>query len=694
MDYKEYSELCDLLAKWAEAYAAGESKVEDVVYDTKYLELKKFEAEHPAFILATSPTRRVIDGAEGFRKVKHTIPMISIANSNGIEETVEWASGMFKNAVAELELEYKIDGLGLALIYSEGQFIDAITRGVDNVGDSVWENALRIESIPKTIPLKGKVEIRGEVVWKFDDFEKFNDQLEADGKKLISNPRNGAAGTLKSHDPLEVEKRNLSYIAYLIVDGSPNMLQSDDIKLLEGMGFEVPPHSVARNLIELREQAESMRDKRYDQAYPIDGVVLKVNDKNDQKRFGMGTKSPNYFRAYKFPPEEKETVLRMVEQSGGMSGAISPVAVMDTVQLAMTNVSRSTLYNWDLVEYLGLTENCHVVVRKAGEIIPEIVRCVETGRSKDDFKALKDMKKEPRSWWEDHRAPENAFRTPKVCPFCGAELVRTPNLDGDDSVALVCPSETCKSKIVARMVKFVSRECMNVMGVGASLVELLHTVGKVENITDFYKLDAQSLVGLGNIREKTANKLVASIAKTRGNFLHQLIEGFAIPGIGHQASPVIANILNGMGGLGVLVYGDGTATSKFFADCVTQGISATDANAFIKFIETNREIAGYFVDNDIAQKVKEFTATSTKLQGRVCIMTGVFDKLEREKFKEMVVANGGTICSSITKKCNLVLMGDGAGPKKVKAIEDIKKAGGQIDVYTPETLDKFLELLK
>ena len=320
MDYKEYSELCDLLAKWAEAYAAGESKVEDVVYDTKYLELKKFEAEHPAFILATSPTRRVIDGAEGFRKVKHTIPMISIANSNGIEETVEWASGMFKNAVAELELEYKIDGLGLALIYSEGQFIDAITRGVDNVGDSVWENALRIASIPKTIPLKGKVEIRGEVVWKFDDFEKFNDQLEADGKKLISNPRNGAAGTLKSHDPLEVEKRNLSYIAYLIVDGSPNRLQSDDIKLLEGMGFEVPPHSVARNLIELREQAESMRDKRYDQAYPIDGVVLKVNDKNDQKRFGMGTKSPNYFRAYKFPPEEKVTVLRMVEQSGGMSG--------------------------------------------------------------------------------------------------------------------------------------------------------------------------------------------------------------------------------------------------------------------------------------------------------------------------------------------------------------------------------------
>lgn len=704
MDYKEYAETCEVLLKWAEAYAAGESMVDDSVYDAKYLELKKFEAENPAFILANSPTRCVVDGAVGFRKVKHIIPMISISNSNGIEETIEWATRMFglsgspiaedRKGVESLELEYKIDGLGLALHYKEGQFVDAVTRGVDNVGDSVWENALRISSIPKTIPLKGQVEIRGEVVWKFDDFEKYNDQLDEEGKKRISNPRNGAAGTLKSHDPLEVERRNLSFIGYLIVQGSPKRYQSEDIDLLGQMGFEVPPHFVVSNLDDLRTVAENLREKRYEQEYPIDGVVLKVNDKQDQARFGYTAKSPNFYRAYKFPPEEKVTVLRSVEQSGGMSGAITPVAVSDTVTLAMTNVSRVSLHNWQLVEYLGLTEGCHIILRKAGEIIPEFVKCVETGRTKDNYKMLIDLKKEPGSWWDDHPAPENAIRAPKVCPFCGAELVRVATQDGDDGAALVCPSETCRSKIVAKMIKFVDRKCMNLMGIGDSLVDLLHTVGVLNNPTDFYKLDVKTLASYGNIREKRAEKLVRAINATRDNYLHQLIEGFAITGIGHQASPVIANVLNGMGGLGALINTTEDVTGKFIENCVTQGISDTLARNFLDFVANNTQLVCYFVDNGIAQKVKEFSATSTKLEGRVCIMTGVFDRLEREKFKEMVLANGGTICSSITKKCNLVLMGDGAGPKKVKAIDDILKAGGHIDVFTPDTLDKFLDMLK
>ena len=235
---------------------------------------------------------------------------------------------------------------------------------------------------------------------------------------------------------------------------------------------------------------------------------------------------------------------------------------------------------------------------------------------------------------------------------------------------------------------------MNLMGIGDSLVDLLHTVGVLNNPTDFYKLDIKTLASYGNIREKRAEKLVRAINATRDNYLHQLIEGFAITGIGHQASPVIANVLNGMGGLGVLINASDDVKGKFIENCVTQGISDTLARNFLDFVANNTQVVCYFVDNGIAQKVKEFSATSTKLEGRVCIMTGVFDRLERDKFKEMVVANGGTICSSITKKCNLVLMGDGAGPKKVKAIDDILKAGGHIDVFTPDTLDKFFALLK
>lgn len=693
MDYKEYAELCAVLSRWAEAYAAGESRVDDSVYDAKYIELKRFEAENPAFILDNSPTRRVIDGATGFRKVRHEIPMISISNSNGIDETREWASSMFSNGVSELELEYKIDGLGLALKYNDGQFVDAVTRGVDNVGDSVWENALRIPSIPKSIPLQGQVEIRGEVVWKFDDFERFNDTLAEAGKKLISNPRNGAAGTLKSHDPLEVERRGLSFIGYLVVAGSPNKTQSEDIAMLERFGFEVPPHSVVSGVSALAEVAERMRSERYSQAYPIDGVVLKVNDKSDQPRFGYTAKSPNFYRAYKFPPEEKTTVLNDVEQSGGMSGAITPVAVMDTIQLAMTNVTRCTLHNWDLVEYLGLTRGCHLVVRKAGEIIPEIVKCVETGRTKDDYNVLIERGENPESWWVAHEATDDAIRAPTTCPFCGEPLVRTRNMQGDMSVALMCPSDNCTSKVVGKLARFVSRECMNIIGLGESLVDMLHTAGKLSNITDFYRLDEQSLVGYGSIREKTAGKLVNAIAASRGNYLHQLVEGFAISGIGHQASPVIANVVARMGGLGSLLDGDDAVWASFSTECETQGITTTLSSNFREFLRSNESIVRFFVDNGIAQNIKEFTPTSTKLAGKVCIMTGTFDSLEREKFKEMVVANGGTVCSSITKKTNIVLMGDGAGPSKVKKIAELRSAGQVIDVYTPDTLQQFLGLI-
>ena len=378
IDFNQYTEMCDVLTQWAREYAAGTPSVSDDVYDKNYILLKEFEAANPNFILDTSPTRHVEDGADGFRKVRHDIPMISISNSNGIDETREWAGMMFAKGVKRLEGEYKLDGLSLALKYHDGQLVDAVTRGKDNVGDSVFENALRVKGVLHKIPWLGDVEIRGETVWKYADFEPINDLLAAEGKKAFANPRNGAAGTLKMHDPDEIERRGLSFVAYLAVKGSPNRYQSDDIASLRDMGFEVPKHWVAMSVDELVMLAENMREKRYEQPYTIDGVVLKVDDKEDQARFGYTAKSPNFYRAYKFPPEEKETELLDIEQSIGMSGAITPVAIINPVHLAMTTVSRCSLHNWDLVDYLGLHKGCHVVIRKAGEIIPELVKCVDT----------------------------------------------------------------------------------------------------------------------------------------------------------------------------------------------------------------------------------------------------------------------------------------------------------------------------
>jgi DNA ligase (NAD+) len=702
IDFNEYVSLVGTLNEWAKAYSAGTPTVNDDVYDKKYIQIKEFEAANPAFILDNSPTRHVEDGAEGFRKVKHEIPMISISNSNGIDEANEWCANMMhEHNVPELELEYKIDGLGLALIYKEGQLIDAITRGKDNLGDSVIENALRVKGIPHKIDMEGDVEIRGEVVWKYDDFEPINDQFAADGKKTFANPRNGAAGTLKLHDPEEVGRRGLSFIGYLIVRGSPNFTQSEDIELLTGLGFEVPEHHVVQHVVQFTAVAEGMRERRFDQAYPIDGVVIKVNDKNLQLGLGYTAKSPNFYRAYKFPPEEKETELLGIEESVGMSGAITPVAIVRPVHLAMTTVSRCSLHNWDTVEYLGLFKGCHVVIRKAGEIIPELVKCSETGRSKDDYEVIRDQydrhRPEPIPHVEPYAGvtPGERYMRPRVCPFCGAELKCAANSEGRELVAWVCDNDSCTSQFVLKLKNFASRDCMNIMGMGESMAELLYESGKVSSFDQLYTLTAEDLVGIGNIREKTAAKIVSAIAKSKDNYLHQLIEGFSIQGLGHQASPVVAAAVSKAGGFGAFVSSDPETSAKFLSKFVDAakagGVSDILMTRFVTFINQNKDMIMKMVELGVAQKVKE--ATSMKLAGRVCIMTGTFSRLDRDVFKDMVVTNGGTICSSITRKCNLVLLGDNAGPKKVKAIDEFQKAGQHIDVYTPDTLDEFLKLL-
>lgn len=703
ISFIEYSKIVEAMCEWAKTYAAGENTVPDTVWDHNLVLIKEFEAANPSFILATSPTRHVEDGATGFRKVKHDIPMMSIENSNGIEQTKEWANGMYNDGVKALEAEYKIDGLSLALKYKEGVLVDAVTRGQDNVGDSVFENALRVQGVIKKIPLADEAEIRGEVVWKYADFEPYNDKLITEGKKAFANPRNGASGTLKLHDPDEVERRKLSFIGYLIVKGSPNRYQTDDIKTLESMGFEVPEHHTATNLDDLVKYAESMRERRFEQAYPIDGVVLKVDDKDDQPRFGRATKSPNYFRAYKFPPEEKETELVDIVPSIGMSGANTPVCIVKPVQLAMTTVTRITGHNWDTVEYLGLYKGCHVVIRKGGEIIPDLVKCVETGRSKDSYdveRELCDKNKIPHvSPWvpttEEEKARERYIR-PATCPCCGKPLRCAVNSEGKELVSWVCTNENCRAQIGGKLANFVGRECMNIIGIGPSIIEDLLVAGKLTFFDDFYHLTTQDFVDACGKRESGAKKLVAAIEKSRGNYLHQLIEGFSISGLGHQAAPAVADCVDQVGGLAALASQDAEYVSgvagKFRELADTKGVSKELVDKFLDFIWSNGERIRELVMLDVAQKVKP--VVSMKLAGKVCIMTGTFDALARDVFKNMVTENGGTICGSITKKCNLVLMGDGAGPAKKAAIEKLTRAGQKIDVYTPETLQQFLDLLK
>ena len=706
MNYGEYCELVDELNKFAAAYSNGESPISDATYDAKYRQLKEYELNNPDLILPESPTQHASeDLSDGFKKVTHVVPMVSITNANGIEEACAWVEDTYKKyGASKFELEYKLDGASLALEYNDGLIDDAVTRGKNNVGDSVIQNAVKIQGVHQKVGADGVCEVRGEVLWKYDDFDAYNEQQEDLGKKAMTNPRNGAAGSLKLTIPKEVEARKLSFIAYIIARGSQNKTQTEDVEWLESQGFEVPPHhtvDVAKDGIEeFRRVAEEMRSKRSELPYPIDGIVIKVDDKSMHAVMGSTGKAPNYYKAYKFPPEEKSTKLLEIELSVGRSGAITPVAVFEPVSLAMTTVQRCTLHNWDLVEYLGLFVGCHVVIRKAGEIIPELVRCVETGRSKDDYEVLTKSNKtvvpyDSIAYSKRLITGKQFYKRPDVCPYCGEKLQHAVNQDGEELVSWICPNTDCEAQAMERLCNFAERTVMNIRGVGPSIIEDLYMSQRIRSIDDFYRLTEKDFIDFCGCREKKAKKLLAAIEKTKGNSLAQLIEGFGIPGIGHTASPLFAKVVNTMGGLVATANNVDSEHGKDVAfQCMKVGLSPALSTKFILYVRHHLDTVRFFAVNNIAQNYTDEGPVSNKLEGETCIMTGVFDKLERDVFKDMVAKNGGKICSGITKKTTLVLLGDNAGPKKVTAINDLKAAGYNIKVYTPDTLDEFLDRLK
>ena len=706
MNYGEYCELADELNKFAAEYSNGVSPISDATYDAKYRQLKEYELNNPDLILPDSPTQHASeDLTDGFKKVTHVVPMVSITNANGIEEACAWVLDTYKKyGVKKFELEYKLDGASLALEYKDGMIDDAVTRGKNNVGDSVIQNAVKIQGVRQKVGADGVCEVRGETLWKYDDFDAFNEQLEDLGKKPMTNPRNGAAGSLKLTTPKEVEARKLSFVAYIIARGSTNKTQTEDVEWLESQGFEVPPHHTVDieefGIEEFRRVAEEMRSKRSELPYPIDGIVIKVDDKSMHVVMGSTGKAPNYYKAYKFPPEEKATKLLAIELSVGRSGAITPVAVFEPVSLAMTTVQRCTLHNWDLVEYLGLFVGCHVVIRKAGEIIPELVRCVETGRSKDDYEVLTKSNKtvvpyDSIAYSKRLITGKQFYKRPDVCPYCGEKLQHAVNQDGEELVSWICPNTDCEAQAMERLCNFAERTVMNIRGVGPSIIEDLYMSQRIRSIDDFYRLTEKDFIDFCGCREKKAKKLLAAIEKTKDNSLAQLIEGFGIPGIGHTASPLFAKVVNTMGGMVKMANDVDSEHGKNVAfQCMKVGLSPALATKFIMYVRHHLDTVLYFAVNNIAQNYEDNGPVSNKLEGETCIMTGVFDKLERDVFKDMVAKNGGKICSGITKKTTLVLLGDNAGPKKVTAINDLKAAGYNIKVYTPDTLDEFLDRLK
>ncbi len=690
MQVKNFFDYCDaikILNEWGDAYAQGAPKVTDAIYDELYKQVVQFEKLFPDMVDKDSPTRKIhSDTTDGFIKVTHLLPMLSIQNSNGYEELEDFLKGIWNKGVNQVTIENKIDGLSLSLHYENGKLVDAVTRGNGVQGDSVLANALRIKSIPKDLgTFTG--EIRGECVLLLDNFDKLYKRIEEETGKQLANPRNACSGSLKLHDPDEVERRNLDFIAYSVVRGSSRPRHSDDLLVLKSHGFLISDYHVCNSIKETMEAARNMELLRSDLAFLTDGLVVKVNDKKAQDNLGVAGKYPRYYTALKFPPEVKETEMIEIEKSYGRTGACTPVLIIKPVKLAGTTVNRASLHNWDILEYLGLYKGCKIKIQKAGEIIPECVGVVGFDRTKIDYevasssgkielvKAINELRK--------LHAGKDFIKRPTHCDHCKTPLINPTNIKGEVLVVLECPNDVCPVKQFRNIIRFCEKESMNIFGLDEGIIEKLLSNGLIKNITDLYSLkkdDIQSLEGFG---ERSAEKIVAAIYASKNNYLHQLLIGFGIENCGKTLSPKLADKFETLVRFSNMTEADLNGI---------EDVGPETKKSILTWVKKNRDIMNFFIANNIACKAKEgLKVLSNKLSGKTMIMTGTSDLVGRDDFKTMVKQHGGKVVGSISSKVSYVLVGESAGPDKMKKISELQKAGNPIKIITD---DEFLQMIK
>lgn len=683
-NFFEYSDAVTLLNKWGDAYAKGTPLVSDAEYDVLYRKLLQFEKQYPDMMDKNSPTRKVhSDSVDGFIKVKHKILMGSIENSNGYVELEEWLNNIWNQDVREFVIENKMDGLSLSLHYLNGSLVDAITRGDGFTGDSVLANANQIKSIPKNLgTFTG--EIRGECVMFVKDFDALQKRIEEEGGKLLKNPRNACSGSLKLHDPQEVKKRNLNFVAYSVVQGSKRPNQSDDLLVLKSHGFMISDYHVCKSVKEVLDAAHKMEALREQLPFYIDGLVIKVNDKELQNDLGMASaKYPRYFTALKFAPQVKETELIEVFLSASRTGAITPVAIVKPIHLGGTTVTKANLHNFDICEYLGLHIGATIFIQRAGDVIPEIIGVKGFDRTKTDYELL--MNKDPSqlnneiiNLRKQHKDKTFILR-PTTCQHCNSKLINPTNLKGETLVVLECPNPSCPIKQIKNIIRFCEKEAMNIFGMDEGILEKLLSNGLIKNLTDLYSLKKSDVSKLEGFGDRSAEKVVDAINVSRKNTLDQLIIGFGIDNCGKTLSPKLAEKFETLEKFS-------TITEKDLDGIADVGPETK--HSILEWIKSNQQLMNFFITNNIGCKAKEgLKKVSNKLEGKTLIFSGVSEILERENFKLLTVANGGRVVSSVSSKLNYFVKGDSAGGSKLAKLQELP----QVKIISPE---EFLEMIK
>ncbi len=641
MDYRgEIKELREKLNENARLYyTLDASTMSDYEYDRLYRRLQELEAAHPEEITPDSPTQRVGDAVlNDFAEVRHPVPLESLEDVFDGDEVKGFLSKVLETLPrAEYSVEPKVDGLSVALEYRDGQFYQGATRGDGRVGEDVTGNLRTVRSIPKNLPEKlPRLIVRGEVYMARSVFDRINEELELEGKPLLANPRNAAAGSLRQKDPKVCAKRQLDIAVFnlQLVEGRSFATHSETLDYLREQGFPVIPHTVLRDPEAILEQIQKLGDNRMDFPYDIDGAVVKLNDLSDRSILGSTAKCPKWAVAYKYPPEQKESRVADIVVQVGRTGVLTPKAVLEPVRLAGTTVTNATLHNQDYITEKDIRIGDTVVVQKAGEIIPEIVSVVKEKR------------------------PEGTkpYHLPDKCPVCGAAVLRDP-----DGAAVRCTGAECPAQLLRNMIHFASRDAMDIDGVGPAVLQQLIESGLVSNPADLYDLRAEQLEGLDRMGKKSAQNAVDAIARSKENDLWRLIFALGIRQVGAKAAKILATHFGSMDGLRRATAEEVTEiddVGAVTADYIThwmQSDQAADLLARLQKAGVNMECHQELVDRRFA--------------GMTFVLTGALTRFTREEAGEMIELRGGKVSSSVSKKTTYVVAGENAGSKLKKAGE-------------------------
>lgn len=623
-------------------YVKDSPEISDAEYDRLMQELRQLESRFPELITPNSPTQRV--GGEplpAFTRVRHRVPMLSLDNAYSESDlrefhlrVVQAAQGKDVNYVAEL----KIDGLAVSLTYEDGQLALGATRGNGTVGEDITANLKTIKSIPLVLRRPVSVTVRGEAYMPYTSFNKLNEARQKAGESLFANPRNAAAGSLRQLDPRLAAERELDCFIYALAQSSEELPGGhwQALEYLRELGFRVNPHAkLCKSIDEVIEFCRYWEHERSQLPYMIDGIVIKVNDLALQEQLGATTHHPRWAIAYKFPAEEARTKLLDIEINVGRTGSLNPTAILEPVQIAGTTVSRASLHNEDIIRAKGIRIGDTVIVRKAGDIIPEIVGVVE----------------------EERTGQEAPFAMPSECPECGTPVVRDPG-----EVAVRCPNPVCPAVLREALIHFVSRDAMDIAGVGPALVTALLVAGLVGDPADLYYLNKEDLLSLERIGEKSADNILRAIKDSKSNSVERLIFGLGIRYVGAKVARVLAE-----------AFGHLDAFMEANQEELQQipEIGPKVAHSIVEFFKQEQS-------RRIIEKLRragvnfEYTSgavdmVASDLAGRTFVLTGKLSSMSRSDAKQLIERLGGKVTGSVSSKTDYLVVGEDPGSKLEKA---------------------------